>query len=243
MGRKNALDRLFFAWGQLEGEKALALAVQEYEKTGNLSVLRSALLGVADRDPAEALETLKAMNLSDRIKIDFGSDLLGRWVETDPAAAAGWAHENRYPQWWGGPVAKVAEEWSRSDPQAALEWSAKLTPGLDQISAVVAATSRWSKTDLKQVANFVGRQSPGFSRDIMAGTLAREFGQEDPAAGLRWAMVVGDATGRERAAAGAVADVYGKDPKQAIEFLQKSGFSAADQQAVLRRLQTGPWWR
>jgi len=242
-GKKSALDRVFLEWGRQDGRTALAFAVKEYEQSGNLSVLRSALQGMAEKSPGEALETLKAMNLSDRIKIDFGADLLEKWTDADPATAAGWAKENRYPQWWGGPVAKVADEWSRTDPRAAVEWSAQLSPGLDQISALVASTSRWSKTDLKEVADFVGRQAPGFPRDIMAGTLAREFGQEDPSSGLKWASLVQDATGRERAAAGAVADVYGKDPAQAATLLQKSGLPVAEQQGVMRRLQGGPWWR
>jgi hypothetical protein len=241
--KKLRLDQTFAQWGRQDGPTALAWAMTEFEKSGNVAMVRSALQGMAEVNPGGALDAMKGANLSDRIKIDLGSQLLGHWAAKDAVAASGWALENRHPDWWGGPVALVAEVWARSDPQAAVQWSTQLSPGLDQMSALVAATSRWSKTDLNGVANYVTRQNPGLSRDIMSGTLAREFGQEDPISGLRWAALVQDPTGRQRAAAGAVADVYGKDPAQVSAILQGSGLSVTDQQAVLDRLQSGAWWK
>jgi hypothetical protein len=241
--KKLRLDQIFAQWALQDSQAALAAAAAEYETSGNLSMVRSALQGMAEGNPGGALDALKALNLSDRIKIDMGSQLLGQWAGKDAAGASRWAMGNRHEKWWGGPVALVAEVWARSDPQSAIQWSSQLSPGLDQMSAVVAATSRWSKTDLPAVADYVTRQSPGLARDIMAGTLAREFGQEDPSAGLKWAVTVQDPTGRQRAAAGAVADVYGKDPAQAAAILKSSSLSGTEQAAVLARLQSGPWWR
>ena len=241
--KKLRLDQIFTQWGQQDGQAALASAVAEFEKSGNLSMMRSALHGIWKVNPGGALDLLKAMNLSDRIKTDMGSELLGQWVGKDAASASRWATGNRYQEWWGGPAALVAEVWARSDPQSAIQWSSQLSPGLDQMSALVAATSRWSKTDLQGVADYVFRQSPGSSRDIMAGTLAHEFGQEDPLCGLKWAAGVQNPTGRQRAAAGAVADVYAKDPGQVQLILKQSDLSPQEQTAVLGRLQNGPWWK
>jgi hypothetical protein len=241
--KKLRLDQIFTLWGQQDGQAALASAVAEFEKSGNLSMMRSALHGISEVNPGGALDLLKAMNLSDRIKTDMGSELLGQWVGKDAASASRWVTGNRYKEWWGGPAALVAEVWARSDPQSAIQWSSQLSPGLDQMSALVAATSRWSKTDLQGVADYVSRQSPGSSRDIMAGTLAHEFGQEDPLSGLKWAAAVQDPTGRQRAAAGAVADVYAKDPGQVKLILKQSDLSPQEQTAVLGRLQNGPWWK
>lgn len=241
--KKLRFDQIFAQWGRQDGPTALAFAMTEFEKSGHVAVVRSALQGMAEVNPGGALDAMKGANLSDRIKIDLGSQLLGQWAAKDAVAASGWALENRHPDWWGGPVALVAEVWARSDPQSAVQWSTQLSPGLDQMSALVAATSRWSKNDFDGVANYVMRQNPGLSRDTMAGTLAREFGQEDPSSGLKWAALVQDPTGRQRAAAGAVADVYGKDPTQASVILKRSALSVTDQQAVLNRLQSGPWWK
>lgn len=241
--KKLRLDQIFTQWGRQDGPMALAFALAEFEKSGNVAMVRSALQGMAEVNPGGALDAMKGTNLSDRIKIDLGSQLLGQWAAKDAAGASGWALENRHPDWWGGPVALVAEVWARSDPQSAVQWSTQLSPGLDQMAALVAATSRWSKTDFDGVASYVMRQNPGVSRDLMAGALAREFGQEDSFSGLKWAALVQDPTGRQRAAAGAVADVYGKDPAQASAILQGSALSVTDQQAVLNRLQSGSWWK
>jgi hypothetical protein len=140
-------------------------------------------------------------------------------------------------------VVKVADEWARQDPAAALDWAASLASGLDQVGAIIAATGRWSKTDFSAVAAHVGRQPRGLPRDVMAGTLAREFGQEDPLAGLQWALIVEDPVGRERAAAGAIADVHAADPARAELLLQSAGLPPEFRQAVEKRVAGPlPWW-
>lgn len=218
-------------------------ALHSYRETGKLQTLRDSLLQSAERDPAAALASLSDLPLSDRLKIDIGGEILGHWTDRAPREAAAWAEQNRWPGELGGPVAKVAEEWARRDPAAALLWAAGLETGLDQIAALIAATSRWSKTDLHAVAGHVSSQLRGLPRDVMAGTLAREFGQEDPAAGLQWALAVDDPTGRERAAAGAIADLHARDPAQAAGLLQSAGLTPDFRQAVEKRVAGPlPWW-
>jgi hypothetical protein len=78
----------------------------------------------------------------------------------------------------------------------------------------------------------------------MTLTLARQIGQEDPASGLKWAGIVSDPKTQEKAAAGAIADVYRKDPQAALQILAGSGLSKTMQDSVTARLQgSGPWWR
>jgi hypothetical protein len=79
---------------------------------------------------------------------------------------------------------------------------------------------------------------------MMAGTLARQVGQDDPTAGIKWAAMVADPATQERAVAGALIDLYRKDEAQARLILQSSGISAQIQQAALNRMTNrGPWWR
>lgn len=230
--------------GTEAGPAEIVEAVRIQAETGNIGPLRIALLEAARRDPAGAMATLGTLDLSDRLKIDIGAEMLGLWTDAAPREAAAWAQQNRWPGAWGGPVGKVAEDWSRRDPAAALDWAAGLSPGLDQTSAIVAAVSRWSRTDFSAVAGYVGSRPRGPARDVMVGTLAREFGQEDPAAGLRWALAVDDPAGRERAAAGALADVYASDTARAALLLQGTGLPGGFREAVMNRLAgPGPWWR
>ena len=218
-------------------------ALHTYGETGKLQTLRDALFQSAERDPSAAMASLAGLPLSDRLKIDIGAGILARWTDHAPQEAAAWAGRNRWPGELGCPVAKVAEQWARRDPAAALLWAAGLEPGLDQVAALIAATSRWSKTDLHAVAGHVSSQLRGLPRDVMAGTLAREFGQEDPVAGLQWALAVDDPTGRERAAAGALADLHARDPAQAARLLQSAGLTPDFRQAVEKRVAGPlPWW-
>ena len=79
---------------------------------------------------------------------------------------------------------------------------------------------------------------------MMAGTLARQVGQDDPASGLQWAAMVADPASQERAAAGALIDLYRKDEAKARQLLQSSAISAQVQKATLSRMTNrGPWWR
>jgi hypothetical protein len=77
---------------------------------------------------------------------------------------------------------------------------------------------------------------------MMAGTLARHLGQEDPAAGLKWAAMVSDPAGQERAVAGALRDIYRKDTNQAVQLLQNSTISMPIRQKALQRLAQGGFW-
>ena len=239
-----ALEKILKRWGQLDGPGATAYASQVYAETGNPSLLREALSGWAEKDPQAAVNQLAAMGLSEGLQRDIRGDLLRQWADLNPAGAAAFAAANRNTESWRGPVRSVADEWSKRDPKAAVTWAAGLESGTDKRGAIYSAISNWADADPTGVATYVSSQPPGESRDIMAGTLARQFGQEDPASGLKWAAMVGDPAGQERAVAGALIDLYRKNEAQARQLLQSSTISAQVQAAALSRMTNrGPWWR
>ena len=242
--KKAALEKILKRWGELDGPGATAYAAQVYNETGNASFLREALQGWAQRDPEGAVNQLGKLGLSEGLQRDIRRDLLEQWADLNPAAAAAYAAANRNPDNWRGLVGTVADEWSKRDPKAAADWAAALDSGRDKRGAVYTAISNWADADLNGVAAYVSSQAPGESRDIMAGTLARHIGQEDPAAGLKWAAMVSDPASQERAVAGALVDLYRQNEAQARQLLQGSGLSAQVQQAALSRMTNrGPWWR
>lgn len=242
--KKAALEKILKRWGEMDGPGAAAYAAQVYEETGNASLLREALAGWAEKDPQGAVNQLAALGLSEGLQRDIRRDLLEQWADLNPAAAAAYAVANRNPDNWRGLVGTVADEWSKRDPQAAANWAASLDPGRDKRGAIYTAISNWADADLNGAASYVSSQPPGESRDTMAGTLARQIGQDDPAAGLKWAAMVADPATQERAVAGALIDLYRKDETQARQILQSSGLSAQVQQAALSRMTNrGAWWR
>lgn len=242
--KKAALEKIVERWGELDGAGATAYAMQIYGQTGNSGLLRDALEGWARKNPQGAINQLNSLELGDRLVRDIRRDLVGQWTELNPIAAATYASANRNTNNWGGLVSTVADEWAKRDPKAAATWAAGLPTGLDKRSAIYEAIRGWADSDLEGVATFVSAQPAGESRDAMAGTLARQIGREDPAAGLKWAAMVADPGTQERAVAGALVDLYRKDTNQALQFLQGSSISPQIQQAVLARMTNrGPWWR
>lgn len=242
--KKAALEKILKRWGELDGPGATAYAAQVYNETGNASFLREALQGWAQKDPEGAVNQLAKLGLSEGLQRDIRRDLLEQWADLNPAAAAAYAAANRNPDNWRGLVGTVADEWSKRDPKAAADWAAALDSGRDKRGAVYTAISNWADADLNGVAAYVSSQAPGESRDIMAGTLARHIGQEDPAAGLKWAAMVSDPAAQERAVAGALVDLYRQNEAQARQLLQSSAISVQIQQAALNRMTNrGPWWR
>lgn len=242
--KKAALEKILKRWGQLDGPGATAYAAQVYNETGNASLLREALSGWADKDPQGAVNQLAGMGLSDGLSRDIRRDLLEQWADLNPAAAAAYAVANRNPDSWRGLVGTVADEWSKRDPKAAADWAGALDSGRDKRGAIYSAISNWADADPSGVAAYVSSQPVGETRDMMAGTLARQVGQEDPAAGLKWAAMVSDPATQERAVAGALIDLYRQNETQARQLLQSSAISAQIQQAALSRMTNrGPWWR
>ena len=242
--KKAALEKILKRWGELDGPGATAYALQTYQETGNANLLREAMAGWASKDAQAALNQLASLGLSDGLMGDIRGDMLEQWADLNPAAAAAYASANRNPDSWRGLVGTVADEWSKRDPQAAASWAASLDAGRDKRGAIYTAISNWADADLNGAAAYVSAQPPGESRDTMAGTLARHIGQDDAAAGLKWAAMVADPASQERAAAGALIDLYRKDEAKARQLLQSSTISAQVQQATLSRMTNrGPWWR
>jgi hypothetical protein len=242
--KKAALEKILKRWGELDGPGATAYAAQVYSETGNANLLREALAGWGEKDPQGAISQLGSLGLSDGLQGDIRRDLLEQWADLNPAAAAAYAVQNRNPDSWRGLVGTVADEWSKRDPMAAANWAASLDSGRDKRGAIYSAISNWADADPNGAAAYVSSQPAGESRDMMAGTLARQVGQDDPGAGIKWAAMVADPATQERAVAGALIDLYRKDEAQARLILQSSGISAQIQQAALNRMTNrGPWWR
>ena len=242
--KKAALEKILKRWGELDGPGATAYAVQVYNETGNANLLREALAGWGEKDPQGAINQLGTLGLSEGLQGDIRRDLLEQWADLNPAAAASYAVANRNPDNWRGLVGTVADEWSKRDPKAAADWAAGLEAGRDKRGAIYSAISNWADADPNGAAAYVSSQPPGESRDMMAGTLARQLGQDDPASGLKWAAIVADPATQERAIAGALIDLYRKNEAQARQLLQGSTISAQVQAAALSRMTNrGPWWR
>ena len=242
--KKAALEKILERWGELDGAGATAYGLQAYNQTGNPGLLRDALEGWARKDPQGAINQLPNLGLNDRLQSDIRRDLVGQWTEQNPAGAAAYVSANRDTNSWRGLAGTVADEWTKRDPKAAAEWAANLAPGLDKRAAIYQSMRGWVEADPNGAAAYVSSQPPGDSRDTMAGSLARQIGQDDPSAGLKWAAMVADPGTQERAVAGALVDLYRKDTNQALQLLQSSGISPQIQQAALSRMTNrGPWWR
>jgi hypothetical protein len=203
--KRVALGKVMKRWGELDGSAAAAYGIDSYQQTGNSSLLRNALLGWAQADPASSMQYLQGLGLGHGLANDFTRDILGVWSNTNPQAAAAYLQANPSAQigWsgggfgrgggaWGGPSAVVAGNWAAQDPQAAANWALSLPAGPQQGSAMNQVLQNWVAQDPNAAVAFVNSQPAGPGKDGMVSSLARGLAADDPTSAIKWVSTIGN---------------------------------------------------
>ena len=217
--KRMALGKVMQKWGELDGTAAAAYGVDTFQQTGNAALLRSALLGWAQADPASSIQYLQGLGLGRGLSNDFSRDILGIWSNANPQAAAAYLDANPAvagsfggfgQRGGGGPFGSassiVAGNWAAQDPQAAASWALSLPSGLQQGSAMNHVLQNWVAQDPNGAVAFVNSQAAGPARDGMVSSLARSLAADDPAAAMKWVPSIGDQGMQTRAVMGVLGE-------------------------------------
>jgi len=219
--KRVALGKVMKRWGELDGVAATAYGIDSYQQTGNSSLIRNALLGWAQADPAASMQYLQGLGLGHGLATDFTRDILGVWSNANPQAAAAYLQANPSAQsgWgvggfgrggggvaWGTPSAVVAGNWAAQDPQAAANWVLSLPAGPQQGSAMNQVLQNWVAQDPNAAVAFVNSQPAGQGKDGMVSSLARGLAADDPASAIKWVSAIGN----EGMQAGTVMNILGQ---------------------------------
>lgn len=206
-GKRLALGKVMQKWGELDGAAAAAYGVEAFERTGNVTLLRNAMLGWAQSDPASSMQYLQGLDLGRGLANDFTRAVLGVWSDFDPAAAAAYLQVNPGSQGgWGGfgrrggsfgrgsgdPALIVADNWAAQDPQAAANWAWSLPAGAQQGMVMNIVLQNWVDQDPNGAATFVNSQPAGSAKDGMVSGLVRSLAADDPASAMKWVASMGN---------------------------------------------------
>jgi hypothetical protein len=257
--KRVALGKVMKRWGELDGSAAAAYGIDSYQQTGNSSLLRNALLGWAQADPASSMQYLQGLGLGHGLANDFTRDILGVWSNTNPQAAAAYLQANPSAQsgWggggfgrgggaWGGPSAVVAGNWAAQDPQAAANWALSLPAGPQQGSAMNQVLQNWVAQDPNSAVAFVNSQPAGPGKDGMVSSLARGLAADDPSSAIKWVSSIGN----EGMQTGTVMGILGQSgvfgpngPDTAMAQSLISPLPQPVQQKIMQRVTNsgGPW--
>jgi hypothetical protein len=250
--KRVALGKVMQKWGELDGASAAAYGVDAYQQTGNAVLLRNALLGWAQADPASSIRYLQGLGVGRGLANDFTRDILGVWSNANPQAAAAYLQAN--PSLlgtfggfggrvggggYGGSASVVAGNWAGQDPQAAAGWALSLPAGPQQGSAMNQVLRNWVAQDPNGAVAFVNSQPAGPPKDGMVSSLARGLAMDDPASAMKWVGTIGNPGMQTGTAMGILgeAGVYGPNgPDTALARSLVSTLPQNVQQQVMQRL-------
>jgi hypothetical protein len=208
--KRLAMGKMMQRWGELDGAAAAAYGIDNYQQSGNASLLRNALLGWAESDPASSMQYLQGLGLAHGLMNDFSRDVLGVWSNLNPQEAAAYLQNNpalmgngvfsRGGGPLGGPTSVVARNWAVQDPQSAVNWTLSLSNGYQQGSALNQAILNWVTQDPGAAASYVNSQPVGAAKDELVAGLARGLAIDDPASAMDWVSSISNEETRISAA-------------------------------------------
>lgn len=220
--RNNILAILVGRLGEIDGNTAVGIGLQEFDLHGNSIILNEAFRGWAEKSPVEALKSLDSLKLNASVQEDIQKVILAEWASQAPESAASFAlmhRDNSNPQ---GLVAVVADEWSKENPATAAAWASKLGPGVDKMWAINNIIGNWGTANLEEVANYVTSHPTGESKDLMAASLAQKIAKADLSAGLKWIEIINNPDIQRAASLGFLMEAYNKNPANATACLKNS---------------------
>lgn len=195
-GRSEAAPSVLRVWaardlagalGWLEEQPAgpVPRAVQE--------ILSEALL---EREPRAVLAWME-QSRSDTVRRELYGPFLGKWAESDPAAAAEAALVSSAPNPLNALLGdQLMAQWARHSPVEAATWVAGLAPGELQERAVLRVVASWSATAPAQAAEWVEQFSEGPLREQAARELVTAWTERDATGTMAWLREL--ASGRSR---------------------------------------------
>jgi hypothetical protein len=137
---------------------------------------------------------------------ELARQLLRRWVEIDPQAAAAWASLRPADRARGMVLTDVALQWALVDVGAAAAWANQLPGPTERQNALLAVASEAVRGEPMEALRLAVEMPAGADRDETIRRAAMEWAVHDGRQATEWARQIADAVLREKVlAAGAVA--------------------------------------
>ena len=143
--REEVFSAVTAGWSRTQPAEAARWAATQVDQPGGRDALRRALSSWTQSSPMEAASFVQS--LPDAARSGLTSELIDRWYDTDPFAAAEWL--KRQP---AGPardegVSAIAMEISGENPETALAWTKSIVNAESRASQERNILQRWIRND------------------------------------------------------------------------------------------------
>jgi hypothetical protein len=216
------IKAFFTAWVHLDAKSAFNAAVG-FQRPENRTAAVEATVNGADTDALEeiarALAQLPPDTLPRPNRDNFLALAIGKWSESDPAAAARLLERSNIQGFQKSSAShSIALNWARQDPAAALRWAQEqpATPfGLNPLNGAVMGW--WSKDPEAAEAYALDQAGTPMGRQLVQ-SIAGQMANKDRDAAAAWIAKIRDEKLRDQTYGATAAQLAITDPKAASEW-------------------------
>lgn len=237
--RKRDMAATLAGWMSQDPDAAMAYfkTLNEEQMNGRGGMKWGAVYGLADNDPARAVEFVKeraeAGDRDARHMMNITLDKVIESGELGNAEAIARAIEGTKIE--GSAYRHLAWKLAENDPVGAADWATGLPQGEGRNHAVGTSYNRWAGEDPQAAAAKIATLSDQGVRDAATYGYATRVVWDNPATGVEWAASIQDNNSRNRALVDTGRTFFHKDPEAAKAWLQTSGLSEEQQKQITRR--------
>ena len=158
--------------------------------------LQQVLKSVAPADIPKLL-AFTDKNPDARVRRDLRNDLLSRWAQASPQAAAAWANSLPNPDDREYAIPSAIGQWARTDLKGALTWAQQLPEGRAKSAACRTAALAWAETDPPAALAWALQLPEGAGREGALDGIGLAWARKDPKAAAKAASTLPTGAGRD----------------------------------------------
>jgi hypothetical protein len=223
------LPMLTYAWGALDGEKALK-AMGETGGREAMMASASTLAGFASVDPEGAKKWLSE-NASEENRWILDRALISGLARSDLESATSYVlamDERERPNY----VEVLAEQKIKSGIADAATWAQSLPDAAMRTSALQRVAQQFTRQDPAQAAEWAKQFAGEASGKDIVGAVAREYADSDPKAAIAWAGSLPAGESQSEAYSRVFREWGRSDPTAASESLYSMPAGGSKDQAI-----------
>lgn len=218
---------------------ALLASMQQPDHVRKIRGDFSAVEKIGPEDIQAAVEMVLARN-HDQRESDL-PQLMERWAEMDPKAAAAYAlglREGMAPWFIGRVFGGIATVWSRQDPAAAKAWIVSLPAGKDRDFAINGLAAGMAQSEPTATLEWVKALPEEMRPEYVHEQIFLKWGESDPLSASQQALALPLGEDRWESLSAVAYSWAKKDPQAAFSMLQQVPESGARNEQIAETLVT-----
>lgn len=216
--RTSLQTQVLHEWSRRFPQEAVEWAMAQPRTPQRQQLTTVALSALAESEPRMAFDL--AQTLYGQERAQAVGQVLSRWSEDDPVAAARSIESVTDAGARRNAIGGIASAYVRQDPEGALQWLGTLNPE-EASRATLMMFSMLAQQDPAHASSLVSRLPDDNSRAMAADSVARAWAQHDPEATARWVESIADDELRTRAIGGLVGQWAQYDRERALGYAER----------------------